>query len=84
MMSQIKRILYATDLSPNSLCVLRYAIHEAIEHNAEIIILHVFESEDSTSQAVVGLHFDEIQRQKISAEHTAEVKELIKKKEAPK
>ena len=59
---------------------MRYAIQEAIEHNAEIIILHVFEPEDSTSRAVAGLHFDENQRKKIFAEHTAEVRELIKQR----
>ncbi len=40
----IRKILYATDLSPNSSYAFRYAINFANKHDAKIIILHVFES----------------------------------------
>ncbi|MCG6911354.1 MAG: universal stress protein [Deltaproteobacteria bacterium] len=40
---EIKRILYATDLSPNSVYALRFALSTAKNHHAEIIILHVLE-----------------------------------------
>ena len=43
MIPQIKRILYATDLSDNSAYVFRYAINSAKKHDAGIIILHVLE-----------------------------------------
>ena len=43
MIPKIKKILYATDLSPNSAYVFRYAVNSAIKHDADIIILHVFE-----------------------------------------
>jgi nucleotide-binding universal stress UspA family protein len=41
MMPEIRKILYATDLSPNSAYAFRYAINSAIKHDADIIILHV-------------------------------------------
>jgi len=43
MIPEIKKILYATDLSPNSAYALRYAINSAKKHDAGIIILHVVE-----------------------------------------
>ena len=43
MMPEIQKILYTTDLSPNSAYVLRYAINSAKKHDAGIIILHVVE-----------------------------------------
>ena len=78
MIPQIKRILYATDLSPNSPVVLRYAINSAIKNDAEIIILYVFEHEDPTRRAMLDLYLDKNKRQKIFAEHTTEARELIK------
>jgi len=43
MIPEIKRILYTTDLSPNSAYAFRYAINSAKKHDATIIILHVVE-----------------------------------------
>lgn len=43
MMPEIQKILYTTDLSPNSAYVFRYAINSAKKHDAGIIILHVVE-----------------------------------------
>lgn len=39
----IKKILYATDLSKNSAFAFQYAMDYAEKHDAQIIILHVFE-----------------------------------------
>jgi nucleotide-binding universal stress UspA family protein len=39
MIPEIKRILYATDLSDNSAYALRYDINSAIKHDAGVIIL---------------------------------------------
>ena len=41
MMPEIKKILYATDLSPNSAYAFNYAINAAKKHDASVIILHV-------------------------------------------
>ncbi len=43
MLPQIRKILYATDLSENSAYAFYFAIDFAQEHSAEIIILHVVE-----------------------------------------
>jgi nucleotide-binding universal stress UspA family protein len=43
MIPEIKKIIYTTDLSPNSAYAFRYAINSAKKHDATIIILHVVE-----------------------------------------
>ena len=43
MIPQIKKILYATDLTKNSAYAFYYAVDTAKKHNAEIIILHTIE-----------------------------------------
>jgi nucleotide-binding universal stress UspA family protein len=43
MIPQIKRILYATDLSKNSAYAFYYAVDTAKKHDAEIVILHTIE-----------------------------------------
>jgi len=44
MKPEIKKILYATDLSPNSAYAMRYALQSAKFYNAEVIIMHAFET----------------------------------------
>jgi len=43
MIKQIKKILYATDLSENSAYAFRYAIDLAQRHDAKIVIFHAIE-----------------------------------------
>jgi nucleotide-binding universal stress UspA family protein len=78
MMPIIKKILYATDLSPNSVYALRHAMNSAIKHDAEIIILHVFEKVDPASNAMLDLYLYEKKHQEILNKHIAEAKALIK------
>ena len=47
MIPKIKKILYTTDLSPNSAYAFRYAINAAKQHDAKIIFLHVLERPSS-------------------------------------
>jgi len=61
MILKIKKILYATDLSPNSAYVFRYAINSAIKHDADIIILHVFERIPGTAAGMLDFYLDEKQ-----------------------
>ena len=77
MIPRIQKILYATDLSPNAVYALRYAMNSAIKHDAEIIILHVFEHVDPASRAYLNLYIDEKRHKKIVDEHVAEAKNLI-------
>ena len=43
MIPQVKKILYATDLSKNSVYAFFYAVDMAKRHNARIVILHTVE-----------------------------------------
>ena len=43
MIPQIKKIIYATDLSKNSAYAFYYAVDMAKKHDAEIVILHTIE-----------------------------------------
>ena len=43
MIQEIKKILYATDLSKNSSYAFLYAIDMAKRHNAKIVILHAIQ-----------------------------------------
>ena len=80
MIPNIQKILYATDLSPNSVYALRYAMYSAIKHDADIIILHVFEKVDPASNAWLDPYLYEERHQKIYNEHIIETKALIKKR----
>lgn len=56
MIPKINKILYATDLSPNSAYAFRYAISLANQQDAEIYFLHVVEPIPTSMQAVLGTY----------------------------
>ena len=58
---EIKRILYATDLSPNAAYAMRYASMIARQNDAHIVILHVIEKMSATSQALLSSYLDKDQ-----------------------
>jgi nucleotide-binding universal stress UspA family protein len=70
MMPEIKKILYATDLSSNSAYVFRYAINFAKKHDAGVIILHVVQER--------APFFEEERLKTISDEKVAEAMDQIK------
>jgi len=72
MIPEIKKILYATDLSPNSAYALRYAINSAKKHDAGIIILHVVEER--------APFFEEERLKAISEKKIAEAMDRIRKR----
>ena len=72
MIPEIKRILYTTDLSPNSAYALRYAINSAIKHDADIIILHVVEE--------MAPFFEEERLKEISERKINEAMDRIRKR----
>ena len=80
MIPNIQKILYATDLSPNAVYALRYAMGSALKHDAALIILHVFEKVDPAVNAWLDPYLYEERHQKISNEHITESKALIKKR----
>ncbi len=72
MIPEIKRILYTTDLSPNSAYAFRYAINSAKKHDADIIILHVVEE--------MAPFFDEERLKAISEKKITEAMDRIRKR----
>ena len=55
MIPQIKKILYATDLSKNSSFAFLYATDMAKRHNAKIVILHAIEPIPSYAEVYSGV-----------------------------
>ena len=78
MIPKINKILYTTDLSPNSAYAFRYAINSAEKHNADIIILHILELPSATILGLLEDYFDEEQYERILKNNTAEKKYQIK------
>ncbi len=72
MIPEIKKILYTTDLSPNSAYAFRYAINSANKHNAEIILLHVVEE--------MAPFFEEVRLKDISDKKISEAMDRIRKR----
>ena len=79
MIPQVKRILYATDLSDNSAYVFRYAINFAKKYDAGIVILHVLEQLSMTANPITHSYLTKEEVKKISEEKSAYVKDHIKK-----
>jgi nucleotide-binding universal stress UspA family protein len=80
MIPKIQKILYATDLSANSAYVFRYAINSAIKHDADIIILHVFERISGAGGRMLDFYLDEERRKKIFEEKGTYTIDRIKKR----
>ena len=72
MIPEIKRILFTTDLSPNSAYAFRYAINSAKKHDAGIIILHVVEE--------MAPFFEEERLKMVSEKKIAEAMDRIRKR----
>lgn len=58
MQPEIKRILYATDLSPNSNHAMRYASLIARQNKARLTILHVVEAPSPTTYALLSSYLE--------------------------
>ncbi len=82
MTPDIKRILYATDLSDNSAYAFGYALNLAKKYDAEITILHVIYMMMGVSGNVVGFYFNEKEleenMQKRLTHVTEEINERLK------
>jgi nucleotide-binding universal stress UspA family protein len=59
MLPTVQKILYTTDLSPNSAFAFRFAITTARQHGARIIILHVLERIPASTKALLGAYLRE-------------------------
>jgi nucleotide-binding universal stress UspA family protein len=82
MVPQIKKILYATDLSKNSVYAFRYAMSMAETYDAEIVILHVIEPIPPMVRHYVKGFVDEIKwEEKIKYEQGMAIERIEKRLE---
>ena len=80
MVPEIKKILYATDLSPNSAYALRLALKAANLYQAEIVILHVFERPTIGYAPMLDAYIAEGHRQSLFNERAADIQDKIRKR----
>ena len=76
MIPEIKKILYATDLSKNSSYAFFYAVDMAKRHNARIVILHSIEPGRHISYAGSGV--EEMMRKAKKQEQEMDLEEIKK------
>jgi nucleotide-binding universal stress UspA family protein len=72
MLPEIKKILYATDLSENARYAARYAVALAERFNAEITIVHVIEQISANIHSRVAAMLGEAEWQEIQARRREE------------
>ena len=77
MTPDIRKILYATDLSPNSAHALRYALHAAKLYDAEVVIMHAFETAYIGYAPIITTYIDDKGQQSLFQERVAEAKAAI-------
>ncbi len=77
---QIKRILYATDLSPNSAYVLRHALNSATKHGAKVVALHVIEDLPPTADSIARPYLNDKQIDQIAEDKITFAKERLLKR----
>lgn len=77
MVKQIKKILFATDLSKSSIEVFEQTVSIAAQTGASITILHVIEDRSSTSQNRMVHLVDKEVYEKIRNENRDEVKNVL-------
>ena len=78
---QIKKILYATDLSKNSSYAFLYAIDMAKKHDARIVILHVIEPLPAYAEVYVNRteEFNKKQHEEMIESMKMNCKDFVKK-----
>jgi nucleotide-binding universal stress UspA family protein len=74
-MITLKKILYATDLSPNSAYAFQYAVDLAKKFEGQIIMLHVFEQKTLLDEA-----YDELAGRRVVKDPAKEASERIQKR----
>jgi len=80
MIPEIRKILYATDLSPNSAYAFRYAINSAKKNGAKIIILHVLEQLSPGTRAMVNAYIDQEEQRAILEKNVTFTKNRMRKR----
>jgi len=73
---QIKKILYATDLSPNAYHAFGYAVSLATRYDAELSMIHVIEDIPDFDDKVVG-YISKQQWDEIKGQHETEARSSL-------
>lgn len=76
MLHEIKRILYASDLGKGSRPAFRYAVQEAIKHDAEIIFFHAIEPMNELTEDIIEDYLPE----KMSRKHSCQIMQSKKQR----
>jgi len=77
---EIKKILYATDLSPNSAYALDFALDTANLYQAEMVILNVFEQPTIGYAPLLDCYMDEKSHRLLFNDHKENVTNSIRKR----
>ncbi|MFC1867782.1 universal stress protein [Thermodesulfobacteriota bacterium] len=76
MISEIKKILYATDLSKNSAYAFQYATDLAEKHDALIHIVHVIEEIPSSAKVWIDSYLTEEQKETLSRQKPETIEDI--------
>ena len=79
MVPQIKKILYATDLSKNSAYAFFFAVDMAKKHNASVIILHSIEPIRQNIYAEGGMGMEGVLKKAKKQEQEMDIEEIKEK-----
>jgi nucleotide-binding universal stress UspA family protein len=79
MIPQIKKILYATDLTKNSAYTFFYAADMARRYNARIVILHTIEPVPESIYGEGGIEMEAVLEKAKKQEQKADTEEIIKR-----
>ncbi len=77
MIPEIKKILYATDLSKNSSYAFLYAVDMAKRHDAKLVILHVVEAVPLYAYSELGFLGDKVLKKTLERDRAEDIN-LIK------
>jgi nucleotide-binding universal stress UspA family protein len=80
MMPQMKKILYATDLSANSGYVLGHAIDMAKKYGAKITVLHVLEQSSASISALAEVYLSLEQIREVTENKFAYARETLQER----
>ncbi|WP_419176168.1 universal stress protein [Desulfosediminicola sp.] len=74
--NQIKRILYATDLTKSAPKVYQYALYLAKQFNSEIICLHVIDTQSAIMNFAMSYLTKEVRQEILIREHNKALEEM--------
>jgi nucleotide-binding universal stress UspA family protein len=77
MVPQISKILFTTDLSPNSRVAFDYAVSLANSYGAVITVLHVMEEVSNVSSAHIQTFLGQKKWQELQEAHEQEAKQIL-------